>query len=363
MKVFVIGGTTVPPDNDKYPKELKILERSMRQLGKDLIGAKHDLLVCSPYLGSADLEAVRGATESVHAKKGINVEFHFPRTESISEEVTRLKETLSIKKAKSFFHLPPADDSIEALKYAWLLAQLSAMDRSHAIVAIGGKLTGSASLLLPLAEEKRKQILPLTFLGGAAEQSFFRQRYALEDRFSKRIAILNDIGRVEEAVSLLDDLAHPQDAGEKEESRRFFISYPRSRPQDADFIEMILRRRNQIVFRDEHDFGAGQPIPAEIDQLLYQADVFVAIWCKEYACSPWCFDELDMALKRHKEGRLTLWLLCVDDTRVVPPAARELLNYPISSRENLEGTILKLLGAIAPSPRSRGRRSRRAGDG
>ncbi len=126
---------------------------------------------------------------------------------------------------------------------------------------------------------------------------------------------------------------------------------------------MILRRRNQIVFRDEHDFGSGQPIPAEIDQHLYQADVFLAISCKDYACSPWCFDELDLALKRHKEGRLSLWLLCVDDTRVVPPAARELLNYTIGSRKELEGTILKLLGSMAPSPHGRGRRSRRTGDG
>lgn len=253
------------------------------------------------------------------------------------------------------------DTSIEALKYAWLLAQLSAMDRSHAIVAIGGKLTGTASLLLPLAEEKRKYILPLTFLGGAAEQSFFRQQYALEDRLGKGIAILNESGHIKEVNSLLSDLASPHDAGEKEGPRRFFVSYPRSRPQEADFIEMILRRRNQIVFRDENNFGVGQPLPVEIDQHLYQADVFLAIWCKEYACSPWCFDELDIALKRHKEGRLILWLICIDDTRIVPPAARELLNYQISSRQELEGTLLKLLGTRAPVPRSRGRRSRREG--
>jgi hypothetical protein len=362
MKVFVIGGTTVSPDDDKYPKELRVLERSMRQFGEGLIGVKHELLVCSPYPGSADLEAVRGAAGSAHARKGTNIEFHHPHINSVSEEVDHLKEMLNLGKAKSFFHLPPVDATAEALKYAWLLAQLSAMDRSHVVVAIGGKVTGAASLLLPLAEEKRKEILPFTFLGGAAEQSFFRQQYALEDRLAQGVAILNDLGRIDEAVSMLNGLAHPQTATEQGKIRRFFISYPRSRPQEADFIEMILRRRNQIVFRDEQDFGSGQPIPAEIDQHLYQADVFVAIWCKEYACSPWCFDELDLALKRHKEGRLTLWLLCVDDTRVVPPAARDLLNYTIGSRKELEGTILKLLGS-ATSSRGRGRRSSRTGDG
>lgn len=358
MKVFVIGGTTVPRDNSKYPQELKALEQSMSRLGKRLIGVGHELLVCSPYPGSADLEVVRGAAQSARVGKGGKVEFHHPHTDSITEEVMRLKKTLSISQAKSFFHLPPIDPSPEALRYAWLLAQISAMDHCHAIVAVGGKLNGPASLLLPLAEEKRKHILPLTFLGGAAEQSFFRQQFTLKDRLGNGVAILNECERVEKAVSLLGELDRPQDAGEKGEARRFFISYPRSRPQEADFIEMILRRRNQIVFRDEHDFGAGQPVQAEIDQHLYQADVFVAIWCKEYACSPWCFDELDLALKRHREGTLALWLLCVDDTRVVPPAARELLNYPISTRRELEGTVLNLLEPASTS-RRRGRTSSR----
>ncbi len=158
--------------------------------------------MCSPYPGSADLETVRGAARSSQGRKGTNIEFHHPRIKSISEEVRQLKERLEIERAKSFFHLPPADASTEALKYAWLLAQISAMDRSHAVVAIGGKLNGTASLLLPLAEEKRKLILPLTFLGGAAELSFFRQEYGLEDRLAQRIAVLNDLGRIDEAVSL-----------------------------------------------------------------------------------------------------------------------------------------------------------------
>jgi hypothetical protein len=190
MKVFVIGGTTVPRDSDKYPQELKVLEQSMSRLGKSLVGAGHELLVCSPYPGSADLEAVRGAAQSIRVGKGCKVEFHHPHTKSITEEVIRLKETLSIIKAKSFFHLPPTDNGPEALRYAWLLAQISAMDRSHAIVAVGGKPTGPASLLLPLAEEKRKHILPLTFLGGAAEQTFFRQQFALKDRLGNGVAIL-----------------------------------------------------------------------------------------------------------------------------------------------------------------------------
>jgi hypothetical protein len=96
------------------------------------------------------------------------------------------------------------------------------------------------------------------------------------------------------------------------------------------------------VYRDERDFGAGRSLPGEITESIHRANVFVAIWCREYACSPWCFDELELAIKRGK----TLWLLCVDETRIAPPAARNLISYPARNREELERHILTLLEQI-----------------
>jgi hypothetical protein len=148
----------------------------------------------------------------------------------------------------------------------------------------------------------------------------------------------------------LDELTHERASKSKGIiPQRFFISYARSRPQEADFVEMILRRRNLTVFRDDRDFGAGRSVSGEISEYICQAQVFVTLWCKEYACSPWCFDEFDSALARHKDGHLALWLLCVDDTRIVPPAARQLINYPIRTREELEGRVLSLLESFVPS--------------
>lgn len=89
---------------------------------------------------------------------------------------------------------------------------------------------------------------------------------------------------------------------------------------------------------------AGHAIPGEIRNAIYGCDVFIAIWCKEYACSPWCYDELDIALDRHEGGGMALWVFCVDETRVVPPRARDLVAYSISSRQDLSGSVLELLG-------------------
>jgi hypothetical protein len=83
-------------------------------------------------------------------------------------------------------------ESKEAWIHAWLLAQLCAMERRNALIAIGGKLTGPMSLLLRLAETQRKSILPLRFLRGSAAQCFEKQRYQLEDRLDGKLDVLTD---------------------------------------------------------------------------------------------------------------------------------------------------------------------------
>ena len=109
----------------------------------------------------------------------------------------------------------------------------------------------------------------------------------------------------------------------------------------ADPIELILRRRGITLFRDESDFKAGSNIPIKIQEEIFKADTFIAVWCKDYACSPWCMDEIEMALDRIDS--INLWIICVDKTRIVPKRARDLLNYPVHNREELEGILLKLL--------------------
>ncbi len=108
-------------------------------------------------------------------------------------------------------------------------------------------------------------------------------------------------------------------------------------------IRMILRRRNYTVLRDNNDFTPSENISSAIKERIHKAHVFIAVWCREYACSPWCFDELSIALKSHvKEGR-ELWIFNLDQTRMVHPDARNLLSYSIKSREELSGKIADLL--------------------
>jgi len=171
----------------------------------------------------------------------------------------------------------------------------------------------------------------------------------LLDRLGPDASVLHDDKRLSEAGGLVERLTSNRvgRSGNREKTT-FFISYPRSRPQEADFVETILRRRRFEVYRDERDFSPGKSLPGEIRENICRANVFIAVWSREYACSPWCFDELQLALERNKANATRLWLLCVDETRIVPPAARDLVNYPSRTRDELEGHLVRLVDLIQP---------------
>ncbi|NOK33074.1 toll/interleukin-1 receptor domain-containing protein [Corallococcus exercitus] len=242
---------------------------------------------------------------------------------------------------------------------AWILSQIAALDSADIVLAIGGKEGGAAELLLQLTTERRRPVLPFTFLGGVAASTFARMRYELFDRLGEGgIEALQDPARVDTCADMAGHLVagRRRDGLEKPEPTRspvVFISYPRARPAEADFVEMNLRRRNIEVIRDEHDFGTGYEVPGLISEALHRATLFIALWCSDYACSPWCCDELEMALDRLERASqappLMVAVLCLDETRVVPKRARKLLHHPVRSRDELLATVLRLMEQHAPA--------------
>jgi hypothetical protein len=347
MKILVIGGVVAVRNQPDYFSQLALLRTTMRELGAKLREARHELLICSPYEGTADVEILRGfAANEAKAESAMTapVEIHYPDDDDIGKQVASLIRELSLVQAHPFRHAVTRTETGEiSRQYSWLLAQLAALDRCHALIAIGGNPNGSASLLLNLAETRHFPILPLAYLGGAALDSLTRHRYELMDRLGERVGDLYDSGLANQAVTLIETLAERAAGKQKPTTpRRYFLSYSRNRPAEADFVEMTLRRRNCEVFRDEHSFEAGRHLPSEIIDNIHRADVFIALWCREYACSPWCHDELDLALDRNAGGHLQLWLLSVDDTRMVPRRARSLIGYTCLTRNELESRVCAL---------------------
>jgi len=339
MRYLVIGGIT---NKDSIKDNLFV--NSCVQIGEVLRDLGHSLIMCSPFKDSADYWVCKGFTKNKDQAAN-SIELHFVNTHAVQNQIRELEIDISPTRLVKVSHSAPSEESTEALKYYWLLSQLQALESCQIIIAIGGKLNGTANMLLLLAEEKRKPILPFSFMAGAAGQSFDRNRYQLKDKLGDEYTILQDVQGIKKVLELSVGKIEGtcSKIGRREEEPKVFISYPRARPHEADYVETILRRRNIKIFRDESEFGAGDSIPNEINEAILSSNIFIALWCSDYACSPWCFDELEIAMKRQKLGKIKLWILCVDETRIVPTHARNLVYYSVRTREEIEGIILRLL--------------------
>lgn len=344
MKCFPIGGKT-PEDDLGATSGSSELSSACVELGRSVASDAVEILVCSPFDDAADSFVLRGVAAH-EERRNVGIRVHYIDSPQVRTKLDGLLSELKLTKVARIPNAPPRDESIEARRFAWLLCQIKALEEADVVFAIGGGLAGAANMLLLLAEAWRKPVLPFPYYGGAAKESFDRRRYDLVDRLGSKIEKLHEKNAVSDALGFASDLVTPRSKGKDnpKQALRFFISYPRARQAEADHVETMLRRRNLYVYRDEVDLGPGHSIPEEIRRAIYNCDVFIAIWCVEYACSPWCHDELELAMDRLAEAGLKLWLLRVDETRIVPQRARNLLLFDVRSRMELEGKVLDLIG-------------------
>lgn len=344
MRLFIIGSI------DSHHESLSDFEVFCELLGQNLAKTPTTLILCSPYQDSCDAVIVSGIKRSVTVHSNFQLELHYPGTSENEDEWSKVLVDLdkSIRVTR-FRHEAIADIEQGAMTYAWLFSQLQSSTNAHYILVIGGKLTGAANLLIQLAEAQHKEIIPLPKFGGIGEVFFNRTRYKLIDFWgNENFSIIQNSCDVEPLVAMLNSHQPYTVASQVNQSQvplSFFISYAKARPAEADFVEMVLRRRNLDVMRDDTDFEPGENIPRAINEMIHKSTIFIALWCSEYACSPWCFDELNLALSTHTQEGHALWIFQLDKTRIIHPEARDLLFFPIVSREELEG---KLLGLLQP---------------
>lgn len=331
MKIMIIGGKT------EREEDWEDIRNACFEIGKILCAKDYSLELCSPFEDSADYWVFKGYSSAEKREEFVN--FHYVKLKQVEERLQKL-ENQSIRINKIPTIVKEIQDEKE-MKYAWLLCQLEALDSCHCIIAIGGKTNGSANMLLRFAEGKRKMIVPLIWAGGAAQASYDRRIYQLMDILGDDLNLLNNRIGYSKIIEKIE--IDRQCILRPIEEREVFISYARKRPHEADYIETLLRRRNISVFRDESEFGAGEDIPIQIEEHIHRANTFIAVYCTEYACSPWCYDELELALDLREKNQIDIWLICVDDTRIVSKRARNLMFYKTHSREDIEGKILKLI--------------------
>ncbi len=154
MKIFVIGGTAVPSDHQDYDEQVRLLTSSMGRLCGDVVNMGHDLVACSPFEGSADVAAIRGAMRAPPhlARTAPSIEIHCPAVPDVLSAVSTLTGPPPYSDFRLMTHpVATGENGNPNWEYTWLLSQLAALQACHAVLAIGGKPMGPANLLLALA--------------------------------------------------------------------------------------------------------------------------------------------------------------------------------------------------------------------
>jgi nucleoside phosphorylase len=338
--VFVIGGITgetADPDSEKLRLEVACLK-----LGRTLANAGAQLIVCSPFRDSADFYTIVGYSGG--RGEGL-IQLHSPMHPKVAEKREQLAATVGREGLKILDWQYPGPDNDEAWPQAWLLAQLQALEKADAVIAVGGKVSKTASTLLHLAEARSLTIVPFAFLGGAAGRAFRRRDWSrLNPGFDTSVLERED--GVEAAAQIanrlaLDRLSRAYTNGAR--PKTFFVSHARKDLEMASGLIISLRQRGLEVLLGEHEIGSEQMAQASIEQALQKSDICVILWSQSYAVSPWCYDELILATKRFALGQMGVWLFNLDGSVVVPIEARKLTGISVRSSSAMERVVGEIL--------------------
>jgi nucleoside phosphorylase len=342
--VLVLGGVTRDGPGGDF--ERAELPHVCLQIGEAVARAGADLVVCSPFPDSADVHAVFGY---VRSGRGRVVHFHHPNhplvKQRLAELLGLLGPDLDVRIVTWDYPAPEDDDSWEQ---AWLLCQIQALERADAVIAVGGHPSRSANTLLHLAELKQKVVVPFAFLGGAAGRAFERRDWArMLPSFDA--SVLRSRAGVPEVMAIVDRLVignvRPTH-GYAWPPGRVFISRAVSDVQFGTALQAVLTGAGCDAVLGDQEVRADRMVEAAIQDAIVGADLFVALWSKNYALSAYCSDELDLALRRHEAGQLQIWLFNLDGSAVVSVRARRLSRVTTPTPQALAALAKELLESV-----------------
>lgn len=132
--------------------------------------------------------------------------------------------------------------------------------------------------------------------------------------------------------------------------RRVFISRARPDAPFAQALEAYLSGAGITALIGERELRPDRMVNPTIEDAVLSADLFVVLWSRSYALSRFCYDEIELALRRHEVGELQLWIINLDGSDIVPPAARALPQTVARTPHALVGLVRELLEHAEPTP-------------
>ncbi|WP_405963407.1 TIR domain-containing protein [Streptomyces sp. NBC_00723] len=346
--VYVIGGVTGETTYPDYEKSQ--LAHVCEQLGQAVAKAGAELVVCSPFPDSADLHTVIGYVQS---GVGRIVHLHSPRHPEVAEKQAKMVEMLGTghgTEIKNWYYPGPEDD--DSKQQAWLLCQIQALEEADVVISIGGRVSKTANTVLHLAEARRKPIVPFAFLGGASRRAYERRDWARihpgldHHRLTDRDAVADAMKIADQLVTARLRTPHNY----QWPPRRVFISRARPDAQFAQALEHYLSGTGITPLIGERELRPDRMVNPTIEDAVLSADLFVVLWSRSYALSRFCYDEIELALRRHAVGELQLWIINLDGSDIVPPAARTLPQTVARTPHALVAIVRELLEHAEPAP-------------
>jgi nucleoside phosphorylase len=321
--IFVIGGVT--SETTDPDAEVPSLNVAALTLGRTLAEAGAHLIICSPFPDSADYYAAMGY---VKGKGPRLIHMHSPQNPRVAEKRRAFGEKFERDGVviQDWLYPGPENEERDSWTQAWLLAQLQALERADVVIALGGKVSKSANTLLHLAEGKGVPIVPFTFLGGAALRAFNRRDWKRLNPKLDPTLLQTDEG-VEKAVEIANQLVLKRTSRLSRDSKRpktIFVSFAKKDAESGNALVDFLKSQGFEVLTGDHEVRAEQMVQASIEQAILKSNVCVVLWSRNYAVSPWCYDELILATGRQAVGEMGIWLFNLDDSRIAPAPARKL---------------------------------------
>lgn len=340
--VFVIGGRT--GETADADAELPRLHKVSLTLGHVLAKAGVQLLVCSPFPDSVDYYTAMGYAD---AKCGGVIQFHSPTHSTVEEKRCLLRKTLGRPglAIQDWNYPGPEGNEGDVWFQSWFLAQIQALEKADVVVALGGKISQTASTLLHLAEAKGLPIIPFTFLGGVARRSYERRDWSrLNPGFDH--SVLCDVDGVEHTIEIANrlilDRMQPRFCPER--PKVVFISFAHQDSVIANELRAALVKEGIEVLVGDDEIRSDQMVTATIEQAVLRSDVCAVLWSRQYAQSPWCYDEMSLAINQQEYGKIKVWLFNLDDSPIVPSQARKLPAISVKSGNAMHQCVHELLG-------------------
>lgn len=287
MKVLIVG--SLPGDvagGHEVPSDREAVFQAANALGWALGEANHRVIVGSAARRTVDPYVVDGLASYCRENPRVerHLEIHFPADDPDPTDDANYAELPPNLHVLKIEHQTDASSP-----HRWIVAHFKALELADALVTIGGGV--STRLLGRFAAGGPKPVLCIREYGGGSAEYFDAVMHGYH-RAIPRFGRTPSREVAGEVVVFLQELVEQQ-----RKSRHFyFVSYSRKNCVAADIVELVLRKANKTILRDDADLRIGQSISAALQASMQQADTFIALWSQHYQDSAWCPAELDFAL-------------------------------------------------------------------